>query len=150
MVKITLFDFTTQKINKRKTKAAVEKALGKYRMYTLQVSLDRQPKITASYSLSPSSGNLPSSKTENAALANVQYERDRVDYLEWISEAVNRLEETERTIICMRYLQRYEEFDYMIYNELSMSERSYYRLKSKIFMNLAIALNIVVYEEQEV
>lgn len=142
------FEIDSQEIDKRKTKAAVEKALATYRRYTLQVSLNKQPSITASYSLAPASSNLPSSKTENAALANVQYERDRIEYLEWISEGVNRLGETERTIIYMRYLQKYEEYDYQIYNELNMSERSYYRLKAEMFIDLALALNIAVYKEE--
>lgn len=145
-----LYDFTSQdlEIDKRKTKAAVEKALAMYRRFTLQVSLNKQPSITASFSLAPASSNLPSSSTENAALANVQYERDRIEYLEWISEGVNRLGETERAIIYMRYLQKYEEFDYQIYSELNMSERSYYRVKADMFINLALALNIAVYKEE--
>lgn len=141
-------DFASQEIDKRKTKNEVEKVLAMYRRFTLQVSLNKLPSITASYSLAPSSSNLPSSTTENAALANVQYERDRIEYLEWVSEAVNRLGETERTIIYMRYLKTSEEFDYQIYNELNMSERSYYRMKSNMFTNLALALNIVVYKEE--
>ncbi|WP_153731561.1 ArpU family phage packaging/lysis transcriptional regulator [Sporosarcina obsidiansis] len=142
------FDGFTREVDKRKTKAAVEKALERYRMFTLQVSLDKQPSITANYSLTSTSNHLPSSSTERAAIKNVQYERDRIEYLEWISSAVNRLSEIERTIIYRRYLRKYEQFDYEIYNELNMSERSYYRLKAKLFINLAIALKIEVYKEE--
>lgn len=139
--------FNIPEIDKKMTKQKVEEALDKYRMYSLQVTLDRLPSITASYSLTPASSNLPSSSTENAAIANVDYEIKREKYINWIVFAVNRLPEIERSIIFMRYLQGNEMFDYQIYAELNMSERSYYRIKSNMFEKLAFALKIEVYKE---
>lgn len=37
-------------------------------------------------------------------------------------------------------------FDYQVYNEIGMSERSYTRLKGKTFLDLAYAPNEVVYK----
>jgi len=139
--------FNLPEIDRDKTKAAVEKALETYRLFSLQVSLDRLPSITASYSLAPAASNLPSSSTEEAAIANVEYEQKRVKYITWIANAVNRISKTERSIIYKRYLQDNELFDYQIYRELNMSERNYYRLKSRVFYKLAFALKIEVYKE---
>lgn len=139
--------FNLPEIDRDKTKAAVEKALETYRLFSLQVSLDRLPSITASYSLAPAASNLPSSSTEQAAIANVEYEQKRVKYITWIANAVNRISKIERSIIYKRYLQDDELFDYQIYRELNMSERNYYRLKSRVFYKLAFALKIEVYKE---
>lgn len=138
--------FNIPEIDKKKTKERVLDALEKYRMYALQVSLDRLPSITASYSLTPISGNLPTSATENAAIANVDYEKAREKYINWIVRGVNRLPERDRSIVYMRYLQADEMFDYQIQAELHMSERSYYRVKALIFERLGSALNIEVYK----
>lgn len=134
-------------IDKEKTKESVLDALDKYRMYALQVSLNRLPSITASYSLVPVSSNLPTSSTENSAIANVDYERAREKYINWIVSGVNRLPERDRAIVYMRYLQVDDLFDYQVQAELHMSERTYYRVKSLIFERLGRALNIEVYKE---
>lgn len=141
--------FNLPEIDREKTKVAVEKALEAYRMYSLQVSLDRLPSITSSYSFVPVSSNLPSSSTEKAAIANVDYEQKRMKYINWITRAVNRLAITEREIIYKRYLEETEMFDYQIYNDLNMSERNYYYIKSRVIYKLAFALKIEVYKERE-
>lgn len=141
--------FNLPEIDRDQTKVAVEKALETYRMYSLQVSIDRLPSITASYSFTPPSARLPSSSTENAALANVDYEQKRVKYLHWIVSAANRLSKTERMIIHKRYLHDDEMFDYQIYSEMNMSERNYYRLKARMFYKLAFALKIEVFKESD-
>lgn len=138
--------FNLPEIDRDKTKLAVEKALETYRYYSLQVSLDRLPSITASYSLTPAASNLPSSSTENSAMANVDYEQQRLRYINRIANAVNRLPALERKIIFKRYLEENEMFDYQIYAELNMSERNYYRMKSRLFYKLAFALRIEVYK----
>lgn len=142
--------FNLPEIDREQTKVAVEQALEKYRLYSLQVSLDRLPSITASYSLAPSSSNLPSSSTENAAIANLEYEKKRMQFINWIANAVNRMTKLERTIIYKRYLDEDEQFDYQIYRDLNMSERNYYRIKSRMFYKLAFALKIEVYKEGDV
>lgn len=140
-------NFNLPEIDRVKTKGAVERALETYRMYSLQVSLDRLPSITASYSLAPAASNLPSSSTENAAIANVEYDQQRLRYINWIVAAVNRLSKLERTIIYKRYLEESELFDYQIYRDLNMSERNYYYVKSRMMYKLAFALKIEVYKE---
>lgn len=140
-------EFNLPAIDRDETKKAVETVMERYQMYALQVSLDRLPTITAKYSLMPFSNSLPSSSTESAAIANVDYEIERTKFIEWVVRAVNRLTYVERSIIIMRYFSNEELFDYEVYTELNMSERNYYRIKSRIFYKLAFALKIEVYEE---
>lgn len=140
-------DFNLPIIDRDETKSAVESVLEKYNMYALQVSLDRLPTITAKYSMMPSSPSLPGSSTEAAAIANADYEMERTKFIEWVAKAVNRLTFVERSIIINRYMSNEEVFDYEVYQELNMSERKYYRIKSRIFYKLAFALKIEVYEE---
>ncbi|MFP7347441.1 ArpU family phage packaging/lysis transcriptional regulator [Bacillus safensis] len=52
-------------------------------------------------------------------------------FLEKVQRAVNRLPYNERQIIIKRYMQQEPVFDYQVYNEIGMSERSYTRLKGK-------------------
>ena len=144
---IMQISFNLPEIDREKTKQAVEQALEQYRMYSLQISLNKLPSITASYSLMPVSNSLPTSSTENAAIDNVDYETKRLKYINWIANAVNRMSKLERKIIYKRYLEDTELFDYQIYTELNMSERNYYRLKSRLFYKLAFALKIEVYKE---
>lgn len=64
--------------------------------------------------------------------------------------AVNRLSYKERAILIKRYMTEVDIFDYQVYAELHMSERTYHRYKSNAFYNLAFALNLVVYHDEQV
>lgn len=141
--------FKLPKIDPKGTKDVVEEAMEKYHIYLLQESLDRLPKITASYSIQPPSfGNEFHSSTEDAAVSNVDYVKERTDYMQRIIRAVNRLSYQERSIIIKRYMADDQVFDYEVYNEVGMSERSYYRVKSRAFYKLAFLLKIEVLEER--
>ncbi|WP_245823542.1 ArpU family phage packaging/lysis transcriptional regulator [Metabacillus halosaccharovorans] len=139
--------FRLPEIDREKTKEAVEAALEKYRFYLLTVPDEKLPKVTATYSLvPPSNTNAFHSSTEDAAIDNVDRERERYRYLEWVIRGVNRLTKMEREIIYKRYLEDEETFDYEVYNEIGFSERRYYRLKARIFYKLAFILKIEVYK----
>lgn len=138
--------FMLPKIDRVKTRDAVESALEKYRFYLLTVPEERIPKVTASYSLAPSApSNEFHSSTETAIIHKVDYERERDEYIERIRKAVNRLNFKEREIIIKRYLDDNEVYDYELYNEIGYSERRYYRQKARIFYKLAFLLKIEVY-----
>lgn len=143
-------NFDLPEIDRDATKKVVESTLEKYRLYSLQISLDKLPSVTAKYTLVPPSPSLPSSSTETVALANVDYERERAKFIEVMLRAVNRLSNEERKLIILRYLEETEEFDYQVYAKLNISERQYYRLKARAFYKLAFALKIEVYKEKEV
>lgn len=140
--------FTLPEIDREATRKAVDSALEKYRMYSLQTSLDKLPNVTANYSLMPSGKGGVHSSVESAALDNVEYEQNREKFMNWMIAAVNRLPKRERAIIILRYLNdSAETFDYEVYAELNLSERQYYRIKSRIFYKLAFALKIEVYKK---
>lgn len=133
-------------IDEKATKQAVERVLEKYRIYKLQVSLDRLPTITADYSFIPRSyTGTTSDSTADVAIANIDYERERIQFLNRIHTAVNRLTPRERAIIIQVYLADEPMYDYEVYTELNMSERQYYRIKFQTFIKLAYLLSLERY-----
>jgi ArpU family phage transcriptional regulator len=139
--------FVLPEINRDATKKAVEAAFEKYRFYLLTIPEERLPKLTATYSLvPPTNTNEFHSTTEDIAIKNVDFERERENYIEWIRRAVNRLAIKEREIIVKRYLSDEEMFDYELYPELGYGESKYYRMKARIFYKLAFLLKIEVYK----
>ncbi|NEY20514.1 ArpU family transcriptional regulator [Bacillus ginsengihumi] len=143
--------FELKEIDRKRTKEKVEAKLEKFRACLLTPELNSRPKITPNYSfdIPPTFSNAFHSSTEDAAIANADYVVERSHYIKRISMAVNRLKFKERAIIIRRYMSEDEVRDWEICNELHMSERTYRRIKSSAFYNLAFALNIVVYKEQE-
>ncbi|AXM88477.1 MULTISPECIES: ArpU family phage packaging/lysis transcriptional regulator [unclassified Anoxybacillus] len=140
-------EFMLPEIDRVATKKAVEAALEKYRIYLLTLRLDQLPKVTQSYSLVSAATNQIHSSTENIAIRNVDYEWEREEYIRRVINVVNRLSKWERAIIIQRYMSEEDVYDYEVYNELGMSERKYYRLKSRAFYKLAFALRIEVYKK---
>lgn len=144
-------NFNLPAIDREETKKAVESVLEKYKIYMLSQSLDKLPKVTQSFTLvPPCNTNEFHSSTEDAAIRNVDYEREREKYIRWVLNAVNRLAYQERSVIIKRYMGTEEMYDYELYNELGMSERKYYRIKARAFYKLAFALKIEKYEDAEV
>ncbi|OAT71290.1 ArpU family phage packaging/lysis transcriptional regulator [Parageobacillus thermoglucosidasius] len=141
-------DKPLDEIDRKATKKAVEAALEKYRIYLLTLRLDQLPRVTQHYSLvPPSNTNKFHSSTEEMAIRNADYERERDEYIQRVTAAINRLSKWERAIIIRRYMLEDDIYDYEIYNGLGMSERKYYRIKSRAFYKLAFALRIEVYKQ---
>ncbi|MGM7682643.1 ArpU family phage packaging/lysis transcriptional regulator [Cytobacillus sp. Hm23] len=142
--------FILPKIDAGATKSRVEETFEQYRIFLLTVPERFTPKVTQSFSfVSSSTTNEFRSSTEDAALANIDYEIEKQKYLTKVQRAVNRLSYQERAVIIKRYMSEDDMCDYEVYNEVGMSERSYYRLKKRVFYKLALALRIEVYEEEE-
>jgi ArpU family phage transcriptional regulator len=142
-------EFILCEIDRDATKRAVEAALEKYRFFLLTQSLDKLPKVTQQYSfVTPSNTNKFHSSTEESAISNADYERERSEYIKRVAMAVNRLGYWERAILIRRYMTEDDVYDYEVYNDLGMSERKYYRIKSRAFYKLAFALKIEVYKEE--
>jgi ArpU family phage transcriptional regulator len=141
-------DKPLDEIDRKATKKAVEAALAKYRMFLFTLSLDQLPRVTQQYSLvPPPNTNKFHSSTEEMAIRNADYERERDEYIKRVTAAINRLSKWERAIIIRRYISEDDMYDYEIYNDLGMSERKYYRIKSRAFYKLAFALRIEVYKQ---
>lgn len=136
-------------VDGEKTKAAVEAALERYRMYLLTVPDEFLPRVTQTFSLvPPSNTNEFYSSTESVAIQKVDFEQQRAEYIERMRRAVNRLNKIERELIVKRYMSFEESYDYEVYNDMGISESKYYRLREKSFYKLAFALRIEVYKEE--
>jgi ArpU family phage transcriptional regulator len=148
-IKMRQMAFQLPEIDREETKKRVEAALEKYRFYLLTVPEERIPKVTSTYSLVPSSHtNAFHSSIESAVIEKVDFERDRDEYIEWIRRGVNRLSLKERELIIRRFLNDEEMYDYEIYSDMGLSERKYYRIKSRAFYKLAFILRIEVYKKE--
>lgn len=140
-------DFQLDQINRVETKKNVERALEKYRIMLLTQELDRLPRVTQDFSIvPPAKTNKFYSSTEDAAVANADYERERSEYIRRISMAVNRLGYKERAILIDRYMTEDDVYDYEVYNNMNLSERTYHRIKSRAIYKLAFALRLEVYK----
>ncbi len=140
--------FLIPEIDRDKTQENVERAIETYRMYSLSIPEERLPKITASYTMvAPTNTNAFHSSTEDSAIANVDFERERLEYIERFRKAINRLSQREREAFIMKYFGEEELFDYEVYNALGMSETYYHqKFKPRMFYKFAIAMRIEVYK----
>lgn len=143
-------EFELSKIDREATREKVENELEKYKMYLLTEQLNQLPKVTQTFTLvPPTNTNEFHSSTEDAAVANVDYLIARKRHIKRMTRAINRLRVKHRQIIVKRYMAEEDVFDYEVYRDLNISERTYHRWKSEAFYHLAFALGIEVYEEGE-
>ncbi|KFM99701.1 ArpU family transcriptional regulator [Bacillus clarus] len=141
------------KIDRKATQARLEEVLENVRIYRQFGMIRNEMKVTASDEVryhGPT--NIVGKPAEDVALANVKLsEREaRLQRLSFqIDKALSRFSKNQRDIIVKRYLENEEVFDYMVYSEIGMSERTYRRNKSNAFYKLAFALRLEVYEVEE-
>jgi ArpU family phage transcriptional regulator len=136
-------------IETKKTRVRVEGMLESCRLY-MQIGLHpgQQARTTARYSLTPSSvTHTFHSSTESIAQKNVDEEKRRRELVESVWAAVERLNDIEQQIVKLRYLEDDDSLDYIVWGELNLSERKYYRVKARAFLKLALALGVAVYKE---
>ncbi|MHA7743898.1 ArpU family phage packaging/lysis transcriptional regulator [Priestia aryabhattai] len=137
-------------IDRKKTKVNVEKAFADYRMYMMTVPDDIVPKITPSYSLvPPSTTNSFYSSTECTAIKRVEYEIQRENFMQRVHQAVNRLSKRERELIIKTYMTYEDVYAFEVYNEMGISEATYYRIREKALYKISFALQLQVYKESE-
>lgn len=137
-------------IDMKRTRARVEEVLESCRLY-MQIGYhpQHQASTTSRFQFTPPSRtNTITSSTESIAQKNVDEESRRRELVEGVWEAVERLTEQERKIITMRYLEEDDTFDYIVWSEMNLSERKYYRLKARAFFKLALVLDIAIYVQK--
>jgi len=135
-------------IDREATRQRVEEYLETARIYSQIGFVRREMKLTAPPEPryhGPT--NAVGKPAEETATWNVDTEERMKEIAERVQKAVGRLGKLERQIIEMRYLQDEEVYDYNVYTELHMSERKYYRLKSKAIYKLAFMLRLEVFVE---
>ncbi|MED0676973.1 ArpU family phage packaging/lysis transcriptional regulator [Aneurinibacillus thermoaerophilus] len=137
------------KINRKETQERVEDWLKIARRYRRFGTVRRETTLTPSYSPRyHGQTNRTSSPVEDCAVWNVDKEREMEEIAQLVEAAVSRLDSREREIIVKRYLEDDYTFDYVVYNELCISKRTYDRLKARAVYNLAFALKLEVYHGQ--
>ncbi|PGF06476.1 ArpU family transcriptional regulator [Bacillus pseudomycoides] len=140
------------KINRKATQDFLEEILENVRIYRQFGMIRNEMKVTAS--CEPryhGATNIVRKPAEEVALANVELS-EREEKLQRLSfqieKVLSRFSKNQRDIIVKRYLEDEEVFDYMVYNEIGMSERTYRRNKANAFYKLAFALRLEVYEQE--
>ncbi|PFW87232.1 ArpU family transcriptional regulator [Bacillus pseudomycoides] len=146
------------KIDRSATQEKLEGVLESVRIYRQFGMIRKEMKVTPSYEVRYHGPTHDVGKPlEDVAIANVQ-QSEREEWLEKMSfridQALNRFGNglagrNQRDIIIKRYLEDEDICDYMVYNELGMSERTYRRVKARAFYKLAFALRLEVYEKEE-
>lgn len=138
-------------IDGKATQKAIENVLRQYRTYQLTTPEDLLPTITPKYTLEmPAFGGGVNSKVENAAIKNVELYKQAEKFFERFNRGFYKLTKKERQIIIMSSLKEIPMYNYQVANELNVSERTYYRMKSQALYKLALALRVEVYQEDEV
>nr|WP_088327718.1 ArpU family phage packaging/lysis transcriptional regulator [Bacillus cereus] len=141
------------KIDRKATQVRLEEVLENVRLHRRFGMIRNEMKVTASCEVryhGPT--NMVGKPVEDVALANVAMsEREvRLQRLSFqIDKALSSFSKNQRDIIVKRYLEDEEVFDYMVYNEIGMSERTYRRNKANAVYKLAFALRLEVYETEE-
>lgn len=143
-------------IDRRRTQAAVEDALEKYRMYKfLTDDDDREASITAGYNERfHGATNVTSDQTADIAIHNVDRQAQRKWYCERIERVVRRMPRMERFLIEERYLTKEHDYitDYYVYNQVfqpALSEGKYGKIRWKAFYKLASDLNLLVEKTEQ-
>ncbi|PHC03866.1 ArpU family transcriptional regulator [Bacillus toyonensis] len=146
------------KIDRAATQKKLEGVLENVRLYRQFGMMREEMKVTPSYEIryhGPT--NDVGKPLEDVAMANIQ-QSEREEWIKKMSfridQFLNRLGngragEDQRNIIIKRYLEDEDVCDYMVYNEIGMSERTYRRVKARVFYKLAFALRLEVYETEE-
>ncbi|MED1559600.1 ArpU family phage packaging/lysis transcriptional regulator [Bacillus paramycoides] len=146
------------KIDRAATQEKLEGVLESVSIYRQFGMIRKEMKVTPSYEMREHGPTHAVGKPlEDVAIANLQ-QIEREKWLETMSFRVNQAlsrfgnsqaGKNQREIIVKRYLEDEDVCDYMIYNEIGMSERTYRRVKSRAFYKLAFALRLEVYETEE-
>lgn len=142
--------FELPELDRKKTQAAVEAALEKYRLFKYLEFDEREASLTASYELREGgSANRISDQTADIAIHNTDSQNARKQFCERVERSVNRLAPKERQLITERYMKEDYIFDYQIYRFiLEVSESTYYKIRWHAFYKLALALRLAVVKSE--
>lgn len=145
--------FELPELDRKRTQAAVESALEKYRIFKTITLDDREATLTPGYSDMPRSNTgTVSDQTAQIAIHNVEANKLRKEYCERVERAVQKLDRRGRILITERYMGDEDVKDYNVYNDSfnpPLGESTYYKIKWRAFYRLALALNIQVVKGQE-
>lgn len=142
--------FQLPEIDREQTRKAVEGYLETARIYKQIGFVRREIKNTSSYEPRlHGETHAVHSPAEDCAVWNVDKEKKLKEITEKVDKAINRLGFKEREIIQKKYMEAEDVFDYEVYNQMGMSERTYRRIKARAIYKLAFMLRIEKYKEEE-
>lgn len=126
----------------KKTKAAIERVMSKYRNYKYIYFEDREANVTASYEDRPSGPtNVTSDQTASIAIFNVDAREERKNFCQRVERAVNDLPKTESFLIQKRYMVKDAEYisDQYVFNfefQPPKNKDTYAKIRRKAFYRL--------------
>lgn len=131
-------------IDRKRTQAAVEAAMEKYRMFKFLSFEEREAGITAGYNErfhGPT--NETSDQTAGIAIYNVDNVAYRKEYCERVERVVKRMPRLERFLIEERYMSNEHDYitDQHVYSfvfDPTISEGTYSKIRWKAFYKLAL------------
>ncbi|GIP20435.1 MULTISPECIES: ArpU family phage packaging/lysis transcriptional regulator [Paenibacillus] len=132
-------------VNKEATRKRVEEELETVRIYKRIGIIRREVGTVGRYEPRVhGSTNLVSKTTENTAVWNVDREQVMEKKVVMLDKALMCLNEMERELIRLRYLDTDDTYDYLVCGDLGVSERKYRRVKAQAMYKLALALRLEV------
>lgn len=142
---MTNMELLLPELDRRKTQAAVEAVLEKYRIYKTIAFEEREVQVTASYTERlHGATNVTGDSTAKTAIFNVDVQLARRAYCDTIDHIVSRLSEKERVLVRERYMKDDDVFDYKIYNHVfdpPVSKDTYTKIRTRAFYKMALALS---------
>ncbi|WP_139491308.1 ArpU family phage packaging/lysis transcriptional regulator [Brevibacillus dissolubilis] len=137
--------FTLQ-IDRKATQKRVIELLTTVRIYKQLGLIRRESKITSLYEPRVHSNtNQIGKPTETLAVYHADSEERLRVLSQRVEQALSQLSQKQREIITRRYLEDETAVDYLIWDEIGISERQYYRQKAEAFWKLAFMLQAEVY-----
>lgn len=132
-------------VNNEATRKRVEEELETVRIYKRIGMIRREVGTISRYEPRlHGSTNAISKTTENTAVWNVDREQVMESKVVMLDKALLCLNEMERELIRLRYLDTDDTYDYLVCGDLGVSERKYRRVKAQAMYKLALALRLEV------
>jgi ArpU family phage transcriptional regulator len=126
-----------ERIDQKATRKQVEGVLEALRIYKSMGAVRRENGAILNMKLN-------CIEMENPSVNKSESENMMIRLNSECEHALSILEVDEREIIRKRYLQKDKQFDFMLFHELNMSERTYRRVKAKAIAKLAYMLRLEV------
>ncbi|MDD4036355.1 MAG: hypothetical protein PHS45_03430 [Bacilli bacterium] len=125
------------------TKKNVIEVLKTFDYYSLSLTSSRAMEIDNSFNLKINFVN-----NDICVLENKKH-KERIDFIEKVVNAYNKLSNVERKIIYRTYLANKKVNDDLIANDLGFSVKYYYKIKKETIIKLAFALGIEVLKKDD-
>ncbi|CAH1207580.1 hypothetical protein PAECIP111891_03037 [Paenibacillus allorhizoplanae] len=136
-----ILNIEQEQIDRRATRKRVETVLETLRMYRAMGDLRKGNEAI-------SARNQWFKVAEHTAPYQTGSDEHMRGICQEVEQAISRLDEQEQGIIRERYLKRDKTFDFLLFHELNLSERTYRRMKARAIEKLAYMLRLEVKLQQ--